>query len=233
MESTTYAPKRAKQNDREQQAPPLVNGDHLTRTEFERRYAAHPHIKKAELIEGVVHMPSPVSIYHGKIHANIIAWLGVYRANTAGLFLVDNATLRLDLDNEVQPDAMLYAAPEKGGRIQIEENYLAGKPELIVEVSVSSAAYDLYEKMRIYQRNGVQEYLVLLSYEQETRWFQLVEGEYILMEPDQDGRLTSQVFPGLHFHADLFWEDDLAALLKVLQSGLDSPEHQAFVAQLE
>ena len=39
---------------------PLEHGDHLTREEFERRYEAMPHVRKAELIEGVVYMPSPV-----------------------------------------------------------------------------------------------------------------------------------------------------------------------------
>ena len=42
--------------------PPLRNGDHLTVAEFERRYEAMPHVKKAELIEGVVYMPSPVTM---------------------------------------------------------------------------------------------------------------------------------------------------------------------------
>jgi hypothetical protein len=36
------------------QVPPLESGDRLTRPEFERRYAAATHIKKAELIEGIV-----------------------------------------------------------------------------------------------------------------------------------------------------------------------------------
>jgi hypothetical protein len=38
--------------------PPLDNGDRLTRDEFERRYAAMPNLKKAELIEGVVYVPA-------------------------------------------------------------------------------------------------------------------------------------------------------------------------------
>ncbi|MFO7540662.1 MAG: Uma2 family endonuclease, partial [Chloroflexota bacterium] len=78
----------------------------------------------------------------------------------------------------------------------------------------------------------VQEYLVLLAYEQETRWLQLVEGEYILLSPDKQGVIRSQIFPGLHFHPDLFWADDLSGLLAVLQDGLNSPEHQAFQDQL-
>ena len=212
--------------------PPLQNGDHLTRAEFERRYAAHPHLKKAELIEGVVHMPSPVSLSHGQPHANLMAWLGYYRAHTPGLHVADNVTVRIDRENEVQPDAVLYVAPEKGGNAAIESGFLEGAPELIVEVAASSVAYDLHEKLRVYRRNGVQEYLVLLAHEQETRWFQLVEGAYLPLEPGEDGVIRSQVFPGLHFHSDQFWADDLAGLLATLQAGLNSPEHQEFAGRL-
>ena len=233
MTGTAATSKLIKRANKMQRPLPLINGDHLTRAEFERRYAAQPHIKKAELIEGVVHMPSPVSVIHGKSHANIMAWLGVFRANTPGLHLADNVTVRLDLENEPQPDAALYVAQEMGGLVQIEDNYLAGAPELIVEVAASSASYDLHEKLRVYRRNGVQEYLVLLAHEQETRWFELVEDEYKPITPDEDGILRSQIFPGLHFHSDLFWADDLAGLLKLLQGGLSSPEHQAFVAELQ
>jgi Uma2 family endonuclease len=228
---TTLQPEIGAQ-PRQKRLPPLQNGDHLTRAEFERRYAAQPELKKAELIEGVVHMPSPVSIQHANIHANIMTWLGSYRAYTPGIYLADNVTIRLDLENEVQPDAVLYIAPEKGGRAWIEDKFLSGAPELVVEVAASSAAYDLYEKLRVYRRNGVQEYLVLLAHEQETRWLQLVEAEYRPLTPDAAGVLHSQAFPGLRFQPDQFWADDLAGLLQVLQTGLDSPEHKTFVGRL-
>lgn len=217
---------------RQKKLPPLQNGDHLTRAEFERRYAAQPELKKAELIEGVVHMPSPVSIQHANIHANIMTWLGSYRAYTPGIYLADNVTIRLDLENEVQPDAVLYIAPEKGGQVQIEAKFLSGAPELVVEVAASSAACDLHEKLRVYRRNGVQEYLVLLAHEQEIRWLQLVEAEYRPLTPEAEGVLHSQVFPGLRLQPDQFWADDLAGLLQLLQTGLDSPEQKAFVTQL-
>src|SRR5437762_2403275 len=80
---------------------PLQNGDRLTRAEFERRYEAMPHLKKAELIEGVVYMPSPVrQPEHSRPHFNIIAWLGRYLDGTPGVEGGDNGSLRLDLDNE-------------------------------------------------------------------------------------------------------------------------------------
>ena len=233
MSATTVFPRKATKPAAGQSLPPLQTGDHLTRAEFERRYAAYPDIKKAELIEGVVYMPSPLGLPHGTVHADIMGWLGVYRANTPGVHLTDNTTVRLDLENEFQPDAVLYIAPNRGGQVEIEDNYLSGAPELVVEVAVSSAAYDLHEKLRVYRRNGVREYLVLLAHEQETRWFQLVEGEYQQLTPGEDSLLRSQVFPGLHFHPELFWADNLAGLHQVLQAGLATPEHEAFVARLQ
>ena len=81
--------------------PPLENGDRLTRPEFERRYEAMPHLKKAELIEGVVYVPSPVRYEgHGRQHSALNTWLGVYMASTPGIGIGDNTTVRLDLDNE-------------------------------------------------------------------------------------------------------------------------------------
>jgi Uma2 family endonuclease len=219
---------------RQKRLPPLQNGDHLTSAEFERRYAAQPELKKAELIEGVVHMPSPVHHEkHSKPHSRIVGWLFNYVAATPGTDLGDNATVRLDLENVVQPDAFLRIHDDKGGRSRVsDDDYLEGAPELIVEIAASSAAYDLHEKLRVYRRNGVQEYLVLLAHEQETRWLQLVESEYRPLTPDAAGVLGSQVFPGLRLQPDQFWADDLAGLLQVLQMGLDAPEHKTFVTQL-
>ena len=125
--------------------PPLHNGDRLTRAEFERIYAAHPEIKKAELIEGIVYMPSPARHReHGKPHAHSIGWLNLYSAATPGVEGSDNVTLRLDLENEPQPDALLFLLPEYGGNARVgEDGYLEGAPELIIEVAASSASYDL------------------------------------------------------------------------------------------
>jgi len=214
--------------------PPLESGDRLSRAEFERRYCAHPEIKKAELIEGVVYVASPVRIeQHSEPHANIIFWLGYYRATTPGLRMADNGTLRLDADNEPQPDVCLWIDEQSGGQTRINQaDYLEGTPEFIVEVAASSATYDLHDKLNAYRRNGVKEYLVLLPYEQKVIWYIWQEGEYHQLAPDEQGILRSQVFPGLYFQPTLFWSGDLAGLLALLQQGINSPEHAAFVQQL-
>ena len=121
--------------------PALENGDRLTRCEFERRYAARPDLKKAELIEGVVYMPSPVRLAHSGPHAMIQTALLVYTAFTPGVRGDDNATVRLDLDNEPQPDVLLRIEEEAGGQSRVsDDGYLEGAPELVVEVAASSAS---------------------------------------------------------------------------------------------
>ena len=140
--------------------PPLDNGDFLTRYEFERRYHAMPHVKKAELIERVVYMPSPLRFRsHAKPHLLFNTWLGVYCAGTSGVEAGDHPTVRLDLDNEPQPDAVLRL--DKGGSSSISnDDYIEGAPELIAEIAASTAAYDLHQKKNAYRRNGVLEYIV-------------------------------------------------------------------------
>ena len=214
--------------------PPLNNGDRLTRAEFERIYAAHPEIKKAELIEGVVYMPSPARHReHGKPHFHSISWLGTYSAATLGVEGSDNATLRLDFENEPQPDALLFLPPEYGGTAWVgEDGYLEGTPELVLEVSASSASYDLNQKKRAYARNGVPEYIVYLAYEQRVIWHVLRDGVYEEHQPNEDGVLQSERFPGLWLLPDALLSGDLSSVLETLQQGIASPEHKTFCAAL-
>jgi Uma2 family endonuclease len=211
--------------------PPLENGDRLSRDEFERRYAAMPHLKKAELVEGVVYVPAALRFRsHGQPHANIIGWLWFYKIATPKVELGDNVTVRLDLDNEPQPDAVLLI---EGGSARISsDDYVEGAPELVVEIAASSAAYDLYDKKRAYRRNGVREYLVWRVYDQELDWFSLEAGEYIKLEPDKDGIMRSQVVPGLWLATSQLLSGKMNEVLAVLQQGLNSAEHQEFCQRL-
>lgn len=76
------------------------------------------------------------------------------------------------------------------------------------------------------------EYLVAQAYEQRVDWFVLREGVYEPLQPDADGILRSEVFPGLWLPADALWAGDLATMLAVVQQGLASPEHASYVAGL-
>jgi Uma2 family endonuclease len=150
-------------------------------------------------------------------------WLGTYQAITPGVKLGDNATVRLDADNEVQPDALLRLEAALGGSSHIsDDDYIEGASELIVEIAASSASYDLYDKKNIYRRNGVQEYIVWRVYDGALDWFRLQEGKYLPMEPDEDGVIGSSVFPGLHLAVEALLTGDLAAMLAVVRAGTAS-----------
>jgi Uma2 family endonuclease len=215
--------------------PPLESGDRLTRAEFERRYEAMPNQKKAELIEGVVYIASPVRVdHHGHPHAVLVGWLVTYQAATPGTEVGDNSTVRLDVDNEPQPDAFLRLLPERGGQSRTsEDGYVEGAPELIAEVAASSASIDLHGKMNAYRRNGVREYLVWRVLEGEVDWFVWREGRYERLEPDPAGLYQSEVFPGLWLDVPALLRGDLAGVFRGVQQGLDSPEHRAFVELLQ
>lgn len=196
----------------------LENGDRLTSAEFLRRYEAAPGLKKAQLIEGIVHMPSPVRAdLHAEPDGLIQLWLGLYSIPRPELKLYPHATLLLDAENTVQPDATLCSAPRDGGRVWLnDKGYLCGAPELVCEITASSAAVDLHEKFRAYRRNGVREYLVWMTREKQVRWFHLVEQDY-MEQAEEDGVLSSLVFPGLVLDVKSLLEFDKAGVASALQ----------------
>ncbi|MBW4677480.1 MAG: Uma2 family endonuclease [Desmonostoc geniculatum HA4340-LM1] len=215
--------------------PLLENGDKLTRYEFERRYNAMPNLKKAELIEGIVYiMPGALRFRsHGQPHGWILTWLGTYEAATPGVALGVEPTVRLDLDNEPQPDAVLLINPEAGGQTRLsEDDYIEGAPELIVEIAASSVAIDLHTKKQAYRRNGVKEYIVWQVLDQKLSWFYLEQGEYLELATDSSGILRSRVFPGLWLAVAELLTGNMQSVLTILQSGLQSLEHAAFVQKL-
>jgi len=214
--------------------PYLENGDRLTRPEFEHRYQAMRHPKKAELIEGVVYMASALRYRrHGKPHSFIMGWLAIYSAATPGVELADNATVRLDFNNEPQPDALLRIDSACGGQSSIsEDDYVEGAPELVVEIAASSASYDLHDKLKVYRRNGVLEYIVWQMAEQQITWFSLQDGEYKRLLPDDAGVIRSQIFPGLDLDVPALLADNLAQVLAQVQQGVTLQAHQEFVQEL-
>jgi Uma2 family endonuclease len=212
--------------------PLLENGDRLSLSEFERRYQAMPNHQKAELIAGIVYVASPLRItQHGNPHARIMTWLGSYWAATPGVELGDNSTVQLDQYNEPQPDALLRI--QTGGQSTVNENgYVEGAPELIVEIAASTVSLDLHQKLEVYQLHQVQEYLVWRVEDDQLDWFQLKQGKYLKLQPDIEGILYSQMFPGLWLDQNALLTGNLAKVLRVLQKGLASGEHQSFVEKL-
>jgi len=213
--------------------PKLASGDRLTRDEFERRYTAMTHVKKAELIDGEVYMPMPVSWEnHGSPHAEMMFVFSMYKIHTNGVDTGDNATVRLDDDTEPQPDITMIVRPESGGRITFADGFIEGSPELIVEISATTASIDLNRKMLAYQRNGVSEYIVWRTYDEAIDWFLLRDGLFVRQLPDECGIHKSVAFPGLWLNVTALLEPDMSAVLQTLMQGTASPEHAEFVEEL-
>jgi len=212
--------------------PVLVEGEHLDQPEFHRRYEAMPPGIKAELIDGVVYMPSPLGFDHGDSHTATVYWLGHYESETPGTQASDNATIILGRRSEPQPDASLRIRPEFGGRTSHDGGYIRGAPELIVEVAKSSRYIDLGPKLGDYDRAGVPEYVVRALDPDDLLWFRRVDGSLARVSPYEDGIYRSEVFPGLWLDPLALFSGDLRRLRQVVDQGVATPEHAAFVAKL-
>jgi len=211
--------------------PGLVTGERLTVEEFLRRWEHLPELKNAELIDGVVFVPSPVSLDHGSLDSMMIWWLTEYSYATPGCQSGNNCTW-LMLGDAPQPDAHLRILPEHGGQSRNQEQYGAGAPELVVEISLTSTEIDFGSKLALYERAGVREYITVAMFGQRIVWRVLRDAHYEDQVILEDGVLKSAVFPGLWLSVPAFWREDLAKMAEVLRAGLSTGEHRRFVAQL-
>ncbi len=92
---------------------------------------------------------------------------------------------------------------------------MSGPPELIVEVASSSVSYDLHDKLNVYRRSGVVEYVVWRILDRDIDWFVLHEGQYQPLAP-QDGLLKSEVFPGLWLDKQALLAGNLPRVIALL-----------------
>jgi hypothetical protein len=214
---------------------PVMNGDYLTQAEFFRRCTGRTHLKDAELIEGIVYLPSPVSHgLHGAPHFDLVGWLGLYQMHTSDICGGANGTLCLDDLNAPRADAYLIVLPSHGGQVSIDaQGYIVGAPELVAEVAASSAAIDLHGKLAAYLRNGVREYVVWRVYDRAIDWFVSRSGRFDRLTPKGDGHFESEVLPGSWLDPAALIAGDMLAVARTVQQGIDSPEHAAFVARLQ
>ncbi len=214
--------------------PVLIAGQRLDQPNFHERYEAMPPETRAELVGGVVYMPSPMRGDHGMEGRIVAGWLFYYQLKTPGVKGADGATVKLDQQGEPQPDCQLFIAPDLGGQISLDpEGYFAGAPELIVEISRSSRAFDLGAKKADYERASVQEYVVVELDPDQIHWFIRRADRFADLPPGPDGVYRSEVFPGLWLDPAALYSEDLARLIEVLDQGLATPEHAAFLTRLE
>jgi hypothetical protein len=229
--STSVPPRRT--DDSAAPLAPLVEGQRLDQPTFHERYEAMPPRTRAELIGGVVSMPSPARDPHGHFVYVLTTWLGHYSRGLAGLRGGCDATTILGEHSEVQPDVQLRVLPEYGGQTRLNAaGYIVGAPELAVEVAHASRTTDLGPKLAEYERAGVREYLVVALGPEGVHWFGRRDGRLVATAAGADGLFRSAAFPGLWLDPAALFSDDLDRLLAALDRGRATPEHAAFAAAL-
>ena len=209
----------------------LITGLQMTREEFLRRWDALPGLKKAELIEGIVYLPSPVSSDHGDVEGLVGYWLTRYQCFTPGCRAGHNSTWMIP-GSAPQPDVHLVIRPEYGGQSRMEGIYRSGAPELAVEICLTSTQLDFGPKLALYRRAGVREYITIEVQRKRIIRRVLEDGNYRELAGEPDGVYRSRTFPGLWLNHDAFWAFDEAAVDALLERGLASEEHVTFVRQL-
>jgi Uma2 family endonuclease len=212
--------------------PPLEPGDRLDQKTFHERYEAMPEDFRAELIGGIVFVPSPLKIPHSRHHMPLSAWLWLYEKETPGVQGFDNVTVILGPESEPQPDGCLIIEPECGGQVRVKEDFIHGAPEWMAEVASSTEAIDLHLKKADYEKAGVKEYVVVALRQQRVFWFVSRKSQFEELALAPDGIFRSEVFPGLWLDPNALLNLDAKRLHRVLQRGLKTKEHAAWVAEL-
>jgi Uma2 family endonuclease len=212
--------------------PPFQSGDAMDQPTFHELYEATPPGFRAELIGGIVYMPSPVAPRHGKPHGMLGGWSTVYCESTEGTEAFVDTTMIMARDSEPQPDLSLIVYPEAGGQLEVSaKGYFEGAPELAVEIAHSSRSIDLNAKKRDYELYGVREYIVVEAKTQIVHWFVRRGAKFVDLATD-GGVFKSRAFPGLWLDPEAIFDRSPKRLLATLRLGLATPEHAKFAAKL-
>src|SRR6266545_1618689 len=109
-----------------------------------------------ELIDGVAYNMTPApALKHQTISRNLLTRLTVFLDGKTCRPFAAPTDVVLDDYNVVQPDILVVCDKEK-----LSEANVLGAPDLVVEIlSPSTSRKDRREKMALYERFGVKEYL--------------------------------------------------------------------------
>ena len=140
-------------------------------------------------------------------HVKIVQWLGSILEEFAdqrglGEVMVNNFESRLSAGSRRVPDIQFVARAREH---LIRQTYLAGAPDLAVEVvSPDSVVRDYREKFADYQQSGVAEYWIIDPRHERVDAYVLTEGTYKAIAA-REGKLVSSILPGFFLRAEWVW----------------------------
>jgi hypothetical protein len=210
---------------------PLPHCGRMDQAEFHRRYQSYPPHQKVDLVDGEIYVAPPRSVCHGALHCDVSYLLHLYKLATPGVAVVGHCSTILDERSEVQPYLSVLLKEEYGGTSHANwEDYICGPAELLVQFTDELGCREMQARRAVFERAGVGEFLAVSVAERQVNWFHFPTGS--LIEPNRRGVSKSRVFPGLWLAFHLIWAEDYPAQLALLDRGLASPEHAAFVKRL-
>ena len=113
-----------------------------------------------ELIDGEHYVSPAPTVKHQDIVLNLVHLLLTFvRAHRLGKVMVGPVDVLFTEHDVVEPDVLFVAAANVD---RVRERYVAGAPDLVVEVlSPSNRGYDRNKKRRLYEAQGVPEYWIV------------------------------------------------------------------------
>lgn len=153
--------------------------------------------KRTELVDGELVVSPSASSRHQRICTKLGLEIGNFlRAHKLGEVFSSPMHIILNEHVHYEPDLCFIA----NDRLAIiEENYVSGAPDLVIEViSESNRSHDTVVKFNDYQRYGVKEYWLVDPRESHIRVFALEGSTYEALGIYAPGdRVQSRIFTGI------------------------------------
>ncbi|OGO39854.1 MAG: hypothetical protein A2Z04_03335 [Chloroflexi bacterium RBG_16_57_9] len=182
----------------------IAPGDRMTVEEF---FEVAPEDRKAELIDGVIVIPSLAHDPHENVQGFIFSVLRIY-ANSRDIGIVrgSRTALKLGIEYHAYEPDILFVSRERSDIVK--EEGVFGAPDLVIEIlSRGTKTLDRGLKRWVYAAAGVAElWLIDPDGEKRSRFYQRPSATAELVEVKfVEGVLHSTTVPGFFLRVEWFW----------------------------
>jgi Uma2 family endonuclease len=185
----------------------------------------------AEWVDGEVAMTSPASKRHQEIGDFLLTVLRIF-VEQRDLGVILSAPFQMKLERSGREPDLIFVAKEHLGRLK--ETHLDGPADLAVEiVSPESVGRDRGDKFYEYAQGGVPEYWLIDPQRAQAEFYHLREGQYELMQPDEEGVYRSSVLPGFWLRVAWLWQEPLPTVEDVLLEVGGEPYARQWIERLQ